>query len=108
MLVTKQNSILFFLHLIFSCYFCSIDFKRQSEYSGLCSDTSSLVLHFVHLGDFFVTCSECFKTDKIKKMLINSHIEDIDYNAQRLNDISVGARSYYALIPLILCIKTKA
>ena len=55
-----------------------------------------------------MTCSECFKTDKIKKMLINSHIEDIDYNAQRLNDISVGARSYYAFIPLILCIKTKA
>ena len=27
-----------------SCYFCSIDLKRQSEHSGLRPDTSSLVV----------------------------------------------------------------
>ena len=32
-----------FLHSIFSCYYCSINLKRQSEHSGLCLDTSSLV-----------------------------------------------------------------
>ena len=32
-------------HLIFPCYYCSIDLKRQSEHSGPRPDTSSLV-HF--------------------------------------------------------------
>ena len=32
-------------HWIFKCYYCSINFKRQSEHSGLRPDTSSLV-HF--------------------------------------------------------------
>ena len=30
------------LHLVFSCYCCSIDLKRQSEHSELRLDTSSL------------------------------------------------------------------
>ena len=30
-------------HLIFPCYYCSINVKRQSELSGLSPDTSSLV-----------------------------------------------------------------
>ena len=32
-----------FLHLNFSCFYCSIDPKRQSERLGLRPDTSSLV-----------------------------------------------------------------
>ena len=35
------------LHLIFSFYFCSIELKRQSELSGIHSDTSSFVLNLV-------------------------------------------------------------
>ena len=31
-----------FIKFIFSCYYCSIDLKRQSEHSGLCYYTSSL------------------------------------------------------------------
>ena len=31
------------LHLIFPCYYCSINLKRQSQHSGLRPDTSSLV-----------------------------------------------------------------
>ena len=34
----------FFLHITFSRYYCFIDLKRQSEHSGFCPDTSSLVL----------------------------------------------------------------
>ena len=34
---------LFFSHLPFLCYYCSIDLKMQSEHSGLHPDTSSLV-----------------------------------------------------------------
>ena len=30
-------------HSIFSCYYCSIYLKRQSEHSGSCLDTNSLV-----------------------------------------------------------------
>ena len=37
----KINFIL--LHLNIPCYYCSINFKRQSEHSGLRPDTSSLV-----------------------------------------------------------------
>ena len=33
----------FLLHLVFSCYYYFIDFKRQSEHSGLSPDTSNLV-----------------------------------------------------------------
>ena len=41
----KIHFILF--HLIFLCYYCcSINPKRQSEYSGLRPDTNSLVLNF--------------------------------------------------------------
>ena len=34
----------FFLHSIFSCYYCSRDLKRLSKHSGLCPDMSSLVV----------------------------------------------------------------
>ena len=40
--IKKINFILF--HLIFVCYYGSIDFKRQSKFSRLRPDTSSLVL----------------------------------------------------------------
>ena len=43
------------LHLNFPCYYCSTDFKRQSEHSGLRPDTSSLVV-FVQL---------IFRADKV-------------------------------------------
>ena len=39
--ISKFNLIL--LHLNFSCFYCSIDLKRQSEHSALRPDTSSLV-----------------------------------------------------------------
>ena len=37
----KKN---YFLHLIFSCYYCSADLKRQSEHLGPRHDLSSLVV----------------------------------------------------------------
>ena len=40
----KNFSFHFFIHLIFKCYYCSINLKRQSEHSGLHPDTSSLVV----------------------------------------------------------------
>ena len=39
----KQNVHFVFIHLIFKCYFCSMNLKRQSEHSGLRPDASSLV-----------------------------------------------------------------
>ena len=42
-LKTKKKISFISLQLIFSCYYCSIDLKRQSEYSGLCLGLSSLV-----------------------------------------------------------------
>ena len=36
-----------FITFIFSCYFCSIDLKKQSKHSGLCPDTSSLVCYII-------------------------------------------------------------
>ena len=41
----KFHFILF--HLIFLFYYCSINFKRQSEHSGLRPDTSSLVTFII-------------------------------------------------------------
>ena len=43
----------FFFHFIFfififTCYYCSINLKRQSEHSGLRPDTSNLVLLHLH------------------------------------------------------------
>ena len=38
----KLKKIVFF-YLIFSCYYCSMEFERQSKHSGLCPDTSSPV-----------------------------------------------------------------
>ena len=35
--------ILFNYFLFFKCYYSSVNLKRQSEHSGLCPDTSSLV-----------------------------------------------------------------
>ena len=40
-LLKKFNFVL--LHLIFPCYYCSKDLKRQSEHPSLCPVTSSLV-----------------------------------------------------------------
>ena len=37
---------IFFYYIFFLCYYCSINLKRQSEHSGLCPDTSSLVFFF--------------------------------------------------------------
>ena len=39
----RYNSPFILFHLIFSCYYCSINLKRQSEHSGLRPDTSSFV-----------------------------------------------------------------
>ena len=46
-----------FLHIVFLCYYCSIDLKRQSEFSGLRLDISSLV----HLCFQFIStlCPKC-------------------------------------------------
>ena len=41
------------LHLNFLCYCCSINLKSQSEHSGLCPDTSSLVV-FSNWSAYFV------------------------------------------------------
>ena len=46
----KKSQTFLFLHLNFSCYYCSIDLKRQSEHSGLRPDTSSLVQLYVSLA----------------------------------------------------------
>ena len=43
----KKNSFFFSVHLVFSFYYCSIELKRQSEKSGLCSDTISPVQFFI-------------------------------------------------------------
>ena len=40
----KKNYSFSFIHLIFYCYYCSINPKRPSEHSGFRPDTSSLVL----------------------------------------------------------------
>ena len=43
----KQNlSFNFIFNTFFKSYYCSINLKRQSEHSGLCPDTSSLVSIF--------------------------------------------------------------
>ena len=50
MIFTKESRILektthfYSLHLIFSCYYCSIDLKRQSKNLGLRPDKNSLVV----------------------------------------------------------------
>ena len=50
MIFTKKNLFypkfffsFYFITINFSCYYCSIDLKRQSEHSGLRPDTSNLV-----------------------------------------------------------------
>ena len=40
---------------MFSCYYCSINLKRQWEHSGFCPDTSSLVPYAFHMIFF---CSD--------------------------------------------------
>ena len=48
MLFTKslklKKNLFISLRLIFSCYYCSIDLKKQLEHSGLCPDKSNLVV----------------------------------------------------------------
>ena len=46
-----KKSYFIVLHLNFSCYYCSIDLKRQSEHSRLKLDTSSLVFIVVLLTE---------------------------------------------------------
>ena len=41
-----------FLSLIFSCYYCSVDLKRQSENSGLRLDMSGLVTIIIVVPTF--------------------------------------------------------
>ena len=43
----KKKFFLFYFIEFFKCYYCSINLKRQSEYSGLRPDTSSLVSLFM-------------------------------------------------------------
>ena len=43
------NLLMFFI----LCYYCSINLTRQSEHSGLCPDTSIVVLYFeAEIGRF--------------------------------------------------------
>ena len=67
--IKKKN--LFFLHLVFSCYYCFIDFKRQSEHSGLSPDTSNLVTsaHFLKYKVSKNLKSGCIALEKIKNSL---------------------------------------
>ena len=51
----EKKIFILFLHLIFKCYYCSINLKRQSEHSGLCPDTSSLVLF--HFNFYVITAA---------------------------------------------------
>ena len=46
-LLKKKVFLFIFSTLIFSCYFCSIHLKSQSEQSWLCPDTSGPVLLLV-------------------------------------------------------------
>ena len=39
--ILEKNFHFILFHLIFICYYCSINLKRQSEHSGLCPDASS-------------------------------------------------------------------
>ena len=49
------------LHLNFSCYYCFIDAKRQSEYSGLRPDTRSLVDIYLLLIGGLICLKKCSK-----------------------------------------------
>ena len=40
----RKHFSIYFVSFSFLCYYCSINLKRQSEHSRLCSDTSSLVV----------------------------------------------------------------
>ena len=57
MIFAKNLNLFFNFHFFyyskiftFPCYYCSIDFKRQSEHSGFCPDTSILVYFGMRLG----------------------------------------------------------
>ena len=75
---------LYFLYLLFSCYFCSRDLKRQSEQSGLCPDTSK------SSSIYQMICSELeniAKTQLESCQLITSErmIDFFKYNFQPLS-----------------------
>ena len=42
----QKNNNFILLQLIFSGYYCSIDFKKQLENSGLCSDIRAVLLGY--------------------------------------------------------------
>ena len=58
----KKNFILFY-YIFFIGYYCSLNIKRQSEHSGLCPDTSTLVplinrsaVYTVQVVEIFALC----------------------------------------------------
>ena len=72
---TKKNSLHFFFTLNFSCCYCSIDPKKQSEQSVLHPDTSSLISNQIkvmvtkkflgHCSLFTFCCNFCLKNSII-------------------------------------------
>ena len=61
----KKYLFRFFLDLINLCHFCTIDLKRQSEYSGLRPDNSSFASVFVLFSLLFTSSIEV-KTKPLK------------------------------------------
>ena len=55
--VLEQKKVIFFIHLNFERYYCSVNLKRQSERSGLRPDTRSLV--FFKDKDSYPTTAVC-------------------------------------------------
>ena len=64
----QKNFIFYLLHLIFSCYYCSIDLKRQSEHSGTRPDTSSFVVPTfdTKVTEYFFSGWVFFSSDKFR------------------------------------------
>ena len=81
----KFHFILF--HLIFLCYYCSINLKRQSEHSGLRPDTSSIVTFFnqvlklVSLFFSLLICQACQSRIRDRKQTPGNKISYIISNS---------------------------
>ena len=48
----------YFFYIFFPCYYCSLDLKRQSKYSGFCPHLSSLVLCSDRNANFSPHCGK--------------------------------------------------
>ena len=58
----------YLLHLIFSCYYCSVELRRQLEHSELHPDTSNLVIFYLHEVETTITKSNGRRTNKTARI----------------------------------------